>query len=108
MYRATHCARNDPLPLLPSGPGGVGGITSRRTRHTSHSSILSPPETHSLNHQNPRLALINFLIIPKKSSLQPAGDTLPFPDQFFCFNLGTLGGSFCHLPVTQSKSRIGR
>jgi len=34
MYRATHCARNDPLPLLPSGPGGVGGITSRRTRHT--------------------------------------------------------------------------
>ncbi len=35
MYRATHCARNGPLPLLPSGPGGVGGITSRRTRHTN-------------------------------------------------------------------------
>src|SRR5579864_2562753 len=34
-YRATYCARNDPLPLLPSGPGGVGGITSRRTRHCS-------------------------------------------------------------------------
>jgi hypothetical protein len=42
MYRATHCARNDPLPLLPSGPGGVGGITSRRTRHTSNSSIIRP------------------------------------------------------------------
>src|SRR5664279_4751450 len=33
MYRATYCARNGPLPLLPSGPGGVGGIVSRRTRH---------------------------------------------------------------------------
>jgi len=33
VHRATYCARNDPLPLLPSGPGGVGGITSRRTRH---------------------------------------------------------------------------
>jgi hypothetical protein len=35
VHRATYCARNDPLPLLPSGPGGVGGITSRRTRHMS-------------------------------------------------------------------------
>src|SRR5258707_9203086 len=34
VHRATYCARNYPLPLLPSGPGGVGGITSRRTRHT--------------------------------------------------------------------------
>ena len=33
MHRATYCAHNYPLPLLPSGPGGVGGITSRRTRH---------------------------------------------------------------------------
>src|ERR1700678_1986583 len=33
MYRATYCARTDPLPLLPSGPGGVGGVASRRTRH---------------------------------------------------------------------------
>src|ERR1017187_10266774 len=40
-YRATYCARNDPLPLLPSGPGGVGGITSRRTRHCS---ILPSPK----------------------------------------------------------------
>src|SRR6516162_2377538 len=51
MYRATHCARNDPLPLLPSGPGGVGGITSRRTRHTSHSNILVPSKTHSCTPQ---------------------------------------------------------
>src|SRR5208283_4068617 len=33
-YRAIYCARNYPLPLLPSGPGGVGGITSRRARHS--------------------------------------------------------------------------
>src|SRR5271154_7532528 len=33
LYRATYCARPDPLPLLPSGPGGVGGVASRRTRH---------------------------------------------------------------------------
>src|ERR1700733_5291492 len=33
LYRATYCARTDPLPLLPSGPGGVGGVASRRTRH---------------------------------------------------------------------------
>ncbi len=32
-YRVTHCARTDPLPLLPSGPGGVGGVAPRRTRH---------------------------------------------------------------------------
>jgi hypothetical protein len=42
VHRATYCARNDPLPLLPSGPGGVGGITSRRTRHTTHSNIQNP------------------------------------------------------------------
>src|SRR6202789_3945195 len=36
MYRATYCARTDPLPLLPSGPGGVA---SRRTRH---SLMISP------------------------------------------------------------------
>src|SRR5665213_1976491 len=34
-----YCARDGPLPLLPSGPGGVGGIASRRTRH-----ILRLPE----------------------------------------------------------------
>jgi hypothetical protein len=34
VHRATYCAHNYPLPLLPSGPGGVGGITSRRTRHS--------------------------------------------------------------------------
>ena len=34
-YRVTHCARTDPLPLLPSGPGGVGGVAPRRTRHCS-------------------------------------------------------------------------
>jgi len=28
---ATHCTRQSPLPLLPSGPGGVGGRTSRET-----------------------------------------------------------------------------
>src|ERR1700722_12081828 len=39
LYRATYCARTDPLPLLPSGPGGVGGVASRRTRHTS---MISP------------------------------------------------------------------
>src|SRR3984885_11784105 len=39
MYRATYCARTDPLPLLPSGPGGVGGVASRRTRHPL---IISP------------------------------------------------------------------
>src|ERR1700731_1993325 len=33
VHRATYCAHNYPLPLLPSGPGGVGGIMSRRTRH---------------------------------------------------------------------------
>src|ERR1700677_4654414 len=33
LYRATYCARTDPLPLLPSGPGGVGGGASRRTPH---------------------------------------------------------------------------
>ncbi len=26
-----HCARNGPLPLLPSGPGGIGGVSSRKT-----------------------------------------------------------------------------
>jgi hypothetical protein len=36
VHRATYCAHNYPLPLLPSGPGGVGGITSRRTRHRNH------------------------------------------------------------------------
>jgi hypothetical protein len=39
LYRATYCARTDPLPLLPSGPGGVGGVASRRTRH---SLIIAP------------------------------------------------------------------
>jgi hypothetical protein len=33
VHRATYCAHNYPLPLLPSGPGGVGGTMSRRTRH---------------------------------------------------------------------------
>src|SRR4051794_16209028 len=44
-YRATYCARNYPLPLLPSGPGGVGGITSRRTRH----SLILPLPACALN-----------------------------------------------------------
>ena len=39
VHRATYCAHNYPLPLLPSGPGGVGGITSRRTRHRNHFTI---------------------------------------------------------------------
>src|SRR4029079_4674297 len=39
--RVTYCARNGPLPLLPSGPGGVGGIVSRRTRHFQILSLTS-------------------------------------------------------------------
>src|SRR5438445_160758 len=46
VHRATYCAHNYPLPLLPSGPGGVGGITSRRTRHRNHFiTQRSPPPT---------------------------------------------------------------
>ena len=45
-YRAIYCARNGPLPLLPSGPGGVGGITSRRARHTLS---LPSPELPSIS-----------------------------------------------------------
>ena len=44
MHRATYCAHNYPLPLLPSGPGGVGGITSRRTRHRNNFTISSAPD----------------------------------------------------------------
>jgi hypothetical protein len=47
VHRATYCAHNYPLPLLPSGPGGVGGITSRRTRHRNHFTTPGPQETHS-------------------------------------------------------------
>ena len=31
-HRGTRCARECPLPLLPSGPGGICGIASRGTR----------------------------------------------------------------------------
>jgi hypothetical protein len=43
VHRATYCAHNYPLPLLPSGPGGVGGITSRRTRHRNHFTTQPSP-----------------------------------------------------------------
>ncbi len=43
VHRATYCAHNYPLPLLPSGPGGVGGITSRRTRHRNQFTTSKPP-----------------------------------------------------------------
>ncbi len=73
MRRATHCAHNYPLPLLPSGPGGVGGITSRRTRHTPKSTIaraytLDPlsapftPEIHTLDQPSPILATMRRLL----------------------------------------------
>ncbi len=57
MYRATYCARNGPLPLLPSGPGGVGGIGSRRTRH---SQIISPRKGYP---KQPTLRVQNTLIL---------------------------------------------
>src|SRR5258708_26628782 len=47
VHRATYCAHNYPLPLLPSGPGGVGGITSRRTRHRNHFITPGPSSARS-------------------------------------------------------------
>src|SRR5580692_2191877 len=49
VHRATYCAHNYPLPLLPSGPGGVGGITSRRTRHRNHFTTVKLPSFSSCN-----------------------------------------------------------
>ena len=37
-----HCARDGPLPLLPSGPGGIGGVSSRKT-DVRPASILPRP-----------------------------------------------------------------
>jgi hypothetical protein len=66
MRRATHCARNYPLPLLPSGPGGVGGITSRRTRHTYKSTIASPPlHTPASQSESPSLVTHDSLLITR-------------------------------------------
>src|ERR1035441_6384990 len=61
--RATYCARNDPLPLLPSGPGGVGGITSRRTRHTPSLPFSSPFVCHSAAQRRNLLMPLSVLAI---------------------------------------------
>ena len=68
MHRATYCARNDPLPLLPSGPGGVGGITSRRTRHRNQFTTQKPP---SLDPASPHPCKTHLPALCNKSIFLP-------------------------------------
>src|SRR5258708_33458968 len=83
VHRATYCAHNSPLPLLPSGPGGVGGITSRRTRHrnyfiTQHSPSLTPRKPHPYKtcpHHPPQLTWLSCA----QACCPPSFFSLPSP-----------------------------
>jgi hypothetical protein len=82
VHRATYCARNYPLPLLPSGPGGVGGITSRRTRHRNHFITQhSPPPTPRTRHHAKHLPTRFSTTSLSSHAHKPAAQSRTAPDQ---------------------------